>query len=310
MLITAATALPLLLTPAALEAPEESLSYVSDFVVFAGADETGKVLFAFDANRGAKGEAAQAEHFQRLWVEGDGWSTLPGEGEVNAEEMWSLPCSDAWELTGSAASGLGFSCEQAQLDLAVEPLEDRTWRELDGDIFATGTAAATLTLGERVIAGHVHHEYCYLSTRNPLAKTYTDLFGDGFHGVYAIVGEGENLRPFKYHRTGGTLRGLLKRSDGFAPATNAEGWQRLPDNKFEASDWDLAGFFSWPGRYAVEWSEGEGDAAVQRSFDVRLRKREVVANYVIAGLAVNVLEGTVDLNGTPEPMFGMALVVR
>jgi hypothetical protein len=310
MLITAATALPLVLSPVAVEAPSESLSYVSDFIVFAGADETGKVLFAFDANRGSEGESAQAEHFQRLWVEGQGWSTLPGEGDLEVEEMWSLPSSDAWKLSGSAAEGLGYRCEQAKLTLEVEPLEDRTWRELDGDIFATGTAAATLTLDERVVRGHVHHEYCYLSTRNPLAKTYTDLFGDGFHGVYALVGEGENLRPFKYHRTGGTLRGLLKRSDGFGPASGDPGWQRLPDTGFDATDWDLAGFFSWPGRYEVDWTEGEGDAAVKRSFDVRLRQREVVANYVIAGLAVNVLEGTVNLNGTPEPLFGMALVVR
>lgn len=310
MLITAVTTLPLSLAPGALEVSEESLSYVSDFVVFAGADEAGKVLFAFDANRGAEGDSAQAEHFQRLWIEGEGWSTLPGEGDVAVEEMWSLPCSDFWKLTGSAAAGLELSCEEAKLTLEVAPLEDRTWRELDGDIFATGAATATLTLNERAIRGHVLHEYCYLSSRNPLAKTYTDLFGDGFHGVYAIVGEGENLRPFKYHRTGGTLRGLLKRSDGFAPANSAEGWQRLPVNTFEASDWDLAGFFSWPGRYQVEWSEGEGETAARRSFDVRLRKREVVANYVIAGLAVNVLEGTIDLSGTPEPMFGLALVVR
>lgn len=314
MLATALLTSSLLLAPplpVTLEANrDEEISYVSDFLVFAGADADGRVLFAFDANRGNEGEKYQAEHFQRLWVEGEGWSTLPGEEELAVEDMWELPSSKEWQISGDTAEGFQLACASREFELRTEPLADRTWRELEGDIFSTAAGSATLTIGERELRGHVHHEFCFLVDRNPLVKTYTDLFGDGFHGVYAIVGEGENVRPFKYHRTGGTLRGLLKRSDGYTPEESASGWSRIPANDFDASDWDLAGFFSWPGRYAASWAVGEDESALQRSFRLSLRQREVVANYVIAGLAVNVVEGTINLTGKPEPVFGMALIVR
>jgi hypothetical protein len=46
------------------------------------------------------------------------------------------------------------------------------------------------------------------------------------------------------------------------------------------------------------------------SFDLRVRQRETVINYVFGGVAVAVVEGTGRVDGTDVALYGLALIVR
>lgn len=284
----------------------EVLEYVSDFLCFTGGDDQGRVAFAFDANRGRKGERFQAEHFGALWVEGRGWVELKGTGEFEDpdQRFRELPSSPAWQVEGDAAAGISVVSESNGLELRVDPLSIVTRRSLEGASFDTGSTRASLRLGERELEGVVTYEYCFLPDINPLAKTYTDLFGDGFHGVYAVVGQPAGGEPLRFHDSGGRLEPLILSRDGFVGG--GEQAQRVEEARFRISNRSLGGFFRWPGRYRVDWGEPESGPR----FDLRIKDRKTLFNYVFGGVAVAIVDGALTRDGAEQPVFGFALIVR
>lgn len=294
---------------------ETELEYLSDFLCFVGGDGEGRVLLAVDLNRGRKGQRFDGEQFVALHVEGQGWLEVGGRSDLKVENLEQLPDSARWEVSGDRQTGFRLVCAERALEFSTGRLDAVALHSQDNDLFSTGAGTGSLRLGERVIPGVVHHEYCFLRGINPLAKTYTDLFGDGFHGLYCSVGLGAEAGALRLHKSGGRLEPLILRQSGFEKS--AAGRTRLDLGRLRISDWDLGGFFRWPGRYRLDWTRPSDKAAVghdgQRetlSFDLRVRQRETVINYVFGGVAVAVVEGTGRVDGADVALYGLALIVR
>jgi hypothetical protein len=294
----------------------QRFEYLSDFFVFVGREQgaepnMGKgLVLAFDANRGRDRAKFDAEHFAVLWVEDRGWVELDVTGTfAGAEEHFvrtfaaPLPSTDRATLTGTGASGLALELPKVALRLTAEPTVVEADQRHARDGFVTGSSAGMLTLGDRTFVGVVHHEFTYLAGINPLAKTYTDLFGDGFHSVYALVGEDGALRQ---HRSGGRLEPLIGEHSGYyvAPgATRGEG--RLEGLSLSTSKKSLGGLFRWPGRY--ETKSKLGDRAL--SLRVDLKDRESLINYVFGGVAIAIAKGELTEGGVKRPVLGFSLIV-
>jgi hypothetical protein len=291
---------------------EQRYEYLSDFAVFVGREvgtDKGLVL-AFDANRGRDREKYAAEHFAVLWVEGKGWveldvtATFKGVAEQFSTTYGAvLPSTDRAQVTGTAGTGLKLEVPKHALVLNSEPCVVETDQRNKRDGFVTGSSAGTLRYGEREFVGIVHHEFTYLAGVNPLAKTYTDLFGDGFHSVYGLVGTSGALRV---HRSGGRLEPLIGTHSGFFAAdAAARGTGQLSGLKLETSKKSLGGLFRWPGRYKTQATLGERNVAVQ----VDLKDRETLINYVFGGVAIAIAKGEVTVDGAKSPVLGFSLIV-
>jgi hypothetical protein len=321
------SAVPPSAVPPSAVAQGRALEYVSDFFCFVGGDELGRAVFAFDVNRGRQGERTQAEYFAALWVEGQGWRELEGTGQFRDPEQrfYELPSTATFQLSGWAADGLTVESAANQLGLRVEPVVRHTRSRRGQAVFSSGSSAGELRLGERRIQGRVSYEYCFLPDRNPLVKTYTDLFGDGYHGLYGVVGATSSGADLRFHQTGGWLEPLVAARDGFLRRDGST--ERIAGASFEIADKRLGGFFRWPGRYRVGWSPPqpeepgpvppepapEGSAApasAPRRLDVALRDRETILNYVFGGVAVAIAEGELIQGEQREAVFGLALIVR
>ena len=286
-------------------AGEEALEYISDFFCFVGADEVGKVAFAFDVNRGREGDDYQAQTIANLWVDGEGWRDFGGMSEFDDPEdrFYELPSSERWSLEGWTSSGVTVRSERDGIELEVEAITTHTKNKRGLAVFTSGASAGTLRLGEREIRGRVSHEYCFLSDMNPLVKRYTDLFGDGYDGIYAVLGDASSGRDLRFHESGGRLEPLIRTRDGFV-ATGQEA-ARIEDARFEVSDKSF-GLIRWPGRYRASWTED----GVECACDLRIRDRETLLNVLIVGVAVGIVEGTYARGGEREDVFGLALIVR
>ena len=287
-------------------ANDEAFEYVSDFFCFVGGDETGRVAFAFDVNRGRDGDDYEAQTFSMLWVEGSGWRDVGGmqDFEDARDRFFELPSSEVWSVTGLTSEGVVIASEEHGLSLQVDPIRTHTKNRRGLAAFTAGSAAGTLTLGERVVTGRVSHEYCFLSDMNPLAKRYTDLFGDGFDGIYAVIGSPSEGADLRFHESGGRLMPLIRERDGFIGEEGAV--VRIEGADFDVTGGSIGGFFRWPARYRANWGAGDG----RRSFDLDVDERETVANFVFIGVAAAIVEGTYVEGGVEQPVFGFALVVR
>ncbi len=318
--------------------PDAVLEYLSDFVVFAGREvnaeqaagstaEPKRLVLAFDANRGREGKSYAAEHFAVMWVEGRGWVELGATSDVpgspaHFERLAGavIPAGPKVRSEGDALRGLQLFIASKELHLVAEPIALTTDRREGANAFATGAAAAQLKLGARTFVGVVHYELCYLAGLNPLAKTYTDLFGDGYHGVYALTGDG---RPLRMHRSGGRLESLVQRRCGYLAPTPGASVRELPKFSFDLSKRSLGGFFRWPGRYTSSWQTplpaATGTGADRAPLDPRptqtsrlsvdLSERETLINYVFGGVAIAIATGELIEGDSRQPVFGFALIV-
>jgi hypothetical protein len=300
--------------PAAVEEETES-EYLSDFLVFVGGDPQGRLLLAIDLNRGRKGARLRGEQFVALHLEGQGWQEVGGRSDLTISELQQLPESPDWTVDGDRQSGYRVTGSKRGIELTTGRLEAVAIHSRGPDLFSTGSGSGSLRLGERTLTGVVHHEYCFLRGINPLFKTYTDLFGDGFHGLYLSFGQGDQQSALRLHQSGGRLEPLILRQSGFerSPA----GASRLDLGRLRISDWSLGGLFRWPGRYRLDWRRAEGAEQVgsdalrsELRFDLKVRQRETVINYVFGGVAVAVLDGTTVVDGQAYPTYGIALIVR
>jgi len=308
-------------------ATNERLEYLSDFFVFVGREENAPtptpgvkragdegLVLAFDLNRGRDGETFVAEHFAVLWVDGQDWIDLKATSEMSGDADQfhctynaPLPSGKRVSVDGTAASGLTVAFESVELWLVAEPTVIETDRRQEHNGFLTGATTGRVTYGNRTFVGIVHHEFTYLAGINPLAKTYMDLFGDGFHGVYALAGKDHALRM---HRSGGTLEPLIGRRSGYLVAAGAKrGKNELPFFKFDTAKTSLAGFFRWPGRYIASW-QVEGERGSSRfAVEVDLKHRETLVNYVFGGVAIAIAKGQLREGDTKESVLGFALIV-
>jgi hypothetical protein len=285
--------------------------YLSDFVVFSGRDDGGRVLFAFDANRGRDGRSHKAEHFAVLFVEGRGWVDLEATVQFAGSAMDFagqpapiVPSGGLTRVSGHPLLGLSLEIPSRELRFESEAFVLGTDRRRGKEVFATGAAAAQLEFAGRTFEGQALYELCYLTSVNPLARTYPNLFGDGFHGLYMAVGEDFD-GALRLHRSGGRLEDLIARECGLL----VRGEDRQTPEAFglDIRAGRLAGFFRWPSRYRTAWRVDEGP---RHSVDVRVNSRETLINWGFGGVAVAVLEGELRSGDERKPLYGLALIVR
>ncbi len=291
--------------------------YLSDFVVFAGVergDEAGagrRVLFAFDVNRGRERQNHRAEHFAVLHLEGRGWIDLGATTQFAGSAMDFagqptpiVPSGGATRVAGHPLLGWTLEVPSKELRFESEAFELGTDRRRGREVFATGAAAARLEFEGRRFEGQALYELCYLTSVNPLARTYPNLFGDGFHGLYLGVGRDFD-GGLRLHRSGGRLENLIARECGLL----SFGGQLEAPEAFglDIRSGRLAGFFRWPSRYRTSWQLGEGP---RRRFEVRVGDRETLINWGFGGVAVAVLEGELVSGDERKPLYGLALIVR
>ena len=301
--------------PALRSAEDPDSEYLSDFLVFVGGDAQGRLLLAIDFNRGRKGQKLRGEQFVALHIEGQGWQEVGGRSDLTIADLQQLPNSPDWTVAGDRQEGFRVANAARAIALTTGRLDAVAIHSRGAELFSTGTGTGTLQLGERRLSGVVHHEYCFLRGINPLFKTYTDLFGDGFHGLYCSFGAGEQQSALRMHQSGGLVEPLILRQSGFE--RSAAGSTRLDLGRLRISDWNLGGLFRWPGRYRLEWSRpaesgqvGSDAARSELRFDLKVRQRETVINYVFGGVAVAVVDGTTVVDGQAYPTYGLALIVR
>ncbi|MCK6447205.1 MAG: hypothetical protein L6Q99_12520 [Planctomycetes bacterium] len=307
----------LTLAAAPQEAAKTRYEYRSDFVSFVGRDERGRVAFALDTNRGRDRESFQAEHFGVLYAEGTGWAELAGNGEVanTKKELAAITSSKHYEYTGAPSSGLVIAGKTNELVLTIEPFTAHTHRERKTATFDTGSAAATLTWKGRTLVGRAIWEGCYLPDTNLIADPDMDFFGDGWHGLYALVEPRADapkattttpaLGDLRLHLAAGDVSKLVLPQQGFL---QLDGDARLAKKlEFTPSDWSQgSGFFRWPARWRATWLDREKPAKV----DLALVDREVILTWVVGGFAVAIAKGELEIDGAKHEVWGLAQIIR
>lgn len=291
--------------------------YRSDFLSFVGRDERGRVAFALDTNRGRDRDRFQAEHFGVLYAEGTGWVELVGNGDVpnSKKELAAITSSKHYEYSGSPRSGLVVAGKTNELELTIEPFAVHTHRERKAATFDTGSAAATLTWKGRTLVGRAIWEGCYLPDANLIADPDMDFFGDGWHGLYAVVdaradtpGSATTKPPLgdlRLHLADGDISKLVLPQQGFL---QLDGEARLAKKlEFTPSDWSQGnGFFRWPSRWRANWLDRERTAKI----DLALEDREVILTWVVGGFAVAIAKGELVIDGAQYEVWGLAQIIR
>jgi len=282
------------------EISQLQLEYYSDYFSFVGEDSNGKVMFAIDNNRGQDGQTWQADHFLVLHDEQLGWQHIEGNGlyENKDAELKEIPDSQFFQFSGSAATGITLSSEVNEIKLSVEPIQTH-WKNKKGlSQMTLGSSSAVLNWKGRKISGRVIHEFLYLPGFNRLSRKYFGVFKD-FHGIYAMT---ENKGDFYFHsQKNKVLMPLIGEIVGFyfdgqlvTPIEN-------PQLTIKGKEMTL-GFYQWPNGWQGKTQSG-------LSFDIDLTERNSLANWVIGGFAMGVLNGEVKQNGKVIKLVGIGELI-
>ena len=299
---------------AALVAGAE-LSYVSDYVSFVGADATGRVAFALDANRGydatppgRRAERLQAEiayavlHDERAgWVELSGVARYPHPGP----DVVALPDSPVFRFAGSPDDGLRVTSAANDLDLAVEPLADRLVAADARTSYVMRSAAAVLRWRGRTLPGRVIYEGLASTAFNLLSRrSFSGLAALDF--FYLAAGDGD----LYLQSVAGTPMAGMAPQVGFAspPGAEPDADTVLRGLRLSTRRTALApGLFRWPTAWSATWT-GAGPQATEPAGRLELRtvSRTTVGRYGIAGFAMAVVTGTLTRpDGSTLPVYGL-----
>lgn len=280
-----------------------TLVYVSDYFSFVGADQQGRVAFALDNNRGRDGEAYQAEHFVALHDERKGWVNIAGNGRYdNAEkELGRIPNSPFFQFDGTPETGLTVTSATNDLTLKIDPIPQRTRRTHEQSVIWMGSAPAVLTWQGRTVPGRVISESLVMPDFNRLTRTYFGLWND-FQGLYVLAGKDGDL--YLHSQRSERLAALAGRLVGFAVFN--EQTDPMTELRVEvlARDWAL-GFYRWPTAWGITWNGTGGPA----SMTLRLSDRKKIANWVIGGFSMGVVQGELVYAGRTWPVYGLAELI-
>ncbi|MEC4672804.1 MAG: hypothetical protein VST68_01320, partial [Nitrospirota bacterium] len=296
----AVTETPPVLSQEPNPAPASSLYYVSDYFSFVGKDTQGHVAFAIDTNRGRDGDQWQAEHFVVLHDERHGWIDVQGSGSYdNANhELFTIPDSPSFQFGGIPSTGIIITSTSNSLVLTVMPLLERISRKHDDGVYWLGSAQATLQWRGRTLEGRVIYEYLSKPDFNRLTRTYWGLWNN-FQGFYLSL---EGVGDLYLHRSEGEMMAALTgKQEAFAVLDTNE--ISLPDISITTRARTFApGFYRWPTQWDIQWRDEGGQATVR--LDTVHFKR--VANWVIGGFAMSIVQGELYYGGQSYSVYGFA----
>lgn len=285
------------------ELDELKLTYYSDYFSFVGQDENGKVAFAIDNNRGQDQDTWQADHFLVLHDEKLGWQEVLGNGLYanDKKELTTIPDSDFFNFHGTAKTGMKIKSEVNHLELEIEPVITRRENKKGLSQFTLGSANAILRWKGREIKGRVIHEFLYLPGFNRLSQKYFGIFKD-FHGIYAMT---ENNGDFYYHdQKSEVLSPLVGESIGFLFDKNTTLSFDSISSNVKSRDFTL-GFYRWPTGWQGKLIKDEADM----SFDLGLTKRNDIANWLIGGFAMGIINGELLIDGKKVKVYGLGELI-
>ncbi len=279
------------------------LAYYSDYFSFVGWDELGPVAFAIDNNRGQDGESWQAEHFVVLYDAQSGWQAPSGNGayDNSAKSLEQIPDSDYFTFSGDVSSGMVISSAVNGLHLELEQIKPVIDNARGLSAYRLGSAAATLHWNERTLKGRVIHEYLFLPAFNRLTRTYFGVFDD-FHGVYAAI---DQRGDFYFHsQKSDFLVELTGYDEGFivlnGTAVALNNFSPRVEGRRQGR-----GFYRWP----LGWSGTFSALAAQYQFDLRIEHQSMIANWVIGGFAMGIVQGDLKKDGVVLPVFGIGELI-
>jgi len=284
-------------------AVETSVVYVSDYFSFIGKDEHGHVALALDNNRGKDDEAYQAEHFAMLHDERHGWIEMQGSGAYDnlAKELLSIPDSSAFQFHGIPEAGLTIISEPNSLSLTISAIPRSYTRTHDGGEMWMGSAPATLQWNDRTLVGRVIYEYLMIPDFNRLSRTYWGLWNE-FQGLYlSLDGEGD---LYVHSQHSDMLAPLVGTLDGFVSLQEMP--QRFQVLQLTPLSFKQGfGFYRWPTGWAIRWMTTQGSGTLQ----LELSEFHPVANWVIGGFAMGIVQGTATYRGKTFPVYGLVELI-
>jgi hypothetical protein len=285
------------------DTPASVLVYVSDYFSFVGADQHGRVAFALDNNRGRDGDAYQAEHVVVLHDEQQGWANVAGNGRFEhvGKELSRIPDSPFFQFQGTPDTGLVVTSETNRLSLKIDPIPQRTRRTHEQSVIRMGSAPAVLTWQGRTIPGRVIYEGLVMPDFNRLTRTYFRLWNE-FQGLYVLAGKDGDL--YLHSQRSERLAALAGRLVGFAVFD--EQTDPLNDLRIEvlSRDWALV-FYRWPTAWGITWYGSRGPA----SMTLHLSDRKTIANWVIGGFSMGIVQGELVYAGRTWPVYGLAELI-
>ncbi len=280
-----------------------SLAYVSDFFAFIGKDATGHVAFALDNNRGQDGDSWQAEHLlMLLHDEQDGWRTLKGAGPYDNTEniLFQIPNSPSVEFTGDLATGLTIKHPASQLTLHIQPIHTHVLRQNGDSHYQMGAASGTMAWQGRTLKGRVIHEHLEMTDFNRLTHQYVELWTESY-GLYAWVEDSEDFLYLHQQADDNRLTPLIGNLVGFAD-TNHTG-EPLQDLQLTVkASTQALGFYQWPRGWKGQWT-GQNGAG---SMDVEISDLQVISNFIVGGLGMGIIQGSITYHGQTRKIYGLA----
>jgi len=285
------------------ELPTSTLIYVSDYFSFIGQDNQGHVAFALDNNRGRDGDAYQAEHFLVLHDKRDGWITLTGNGayENLTHELRVIPDSPFFQFQGTPGTGMIITSAPNRLTLTIEPIPQRTGNRHNSAVTWMGSAPAVLTWNGRTIPGRVIYEYVMMPDFNRLTRTYWGMWNE-FQGLYLMADHQDDVYVHsQMSERIAPLVGMLVGFSAFADLTES-----MKDLNVVLLERDWAwGFYRWPTAWRITWTGPKGPAMLT----LKQTKRQNIANWVIGGFAMGIVQGKLTYAGTTQQIYGLAELI-
>ena len=295
--------------PSLEDSPQEgnfsdaSLLYVSDYYSFIGQDDQGHVAFAIDTNRGKDGASYQAEHFVVLHDEQQGWIDVQGNGSYDniTKDLDGIPDSPTFRNSGNPEFGVTITSEQNDLTLSTSPIVKSLYRTHNGGEVWMGSASAKLQWADRTLTGRVIYEYLMMPHFNRLSRTYWGLWKE-YQGFYlSLQGEGD---LYLHHQRSELLTPLIGELDGFLSIEGkSERFQVLQLTPLSFSQG--LGFYQWPMKWALRWVTAQGGGEVQ----LELSELHRVANWVIGGFSMGIVQGEVTYQGKTIPVYGLVELI-
>jgi hypothetical protein len=279
------------------------VAYVSDFFSFVGRDDSGRVAFSLDSNRGRDGDTWQAEHLvMLLHDETEGWKELEGAGpyENKEKKLLAIPRSPYFEFTGDPTMGLTIQNTQIALTLEIQPVTERVSRKDGGSFYRMGSTSAIMKWQRRTLKGWVIHERLEMADFNRLTRKYFDLWTESY-GLYAWTDESPDFLYFHKQANDTRLTPLVGKLVGFGVFSNqGEHLQNLQLTVMDSTQaW---GFYQWPQNWAGQWIGRQGRGSIA----MKVSDLQVISNFILGGLAMGIIEGEITYDGNTRRIYGMA----
>lgn len=285
--------------------------FYSDTFTFVGQDETGYTLFSLENNRGRENNNIRAEHRGVLFDQFRGWINLVGTGayENPTAELETIPDSPMFRFASSKVGGLTIRSRANDLVLKLNPLAIRMSDAHDGEQREWGSAAALLSWQGRNIPGRVIYkrrvQQGWPSTGDSASSW------EGFQGFSLAVKSGAASSWQDIYLQSEELK-KRQRTRGFIDAGRRQANLIAPDLKVTEKSWAW-GLYRWNRAWTMSLQQVQADGMTFPPF-AHLQLNQVSrvnrSNWVLGGVALSVVEGTIEINSQQIPVLGLVEQVR